>query len=166
MTFLDFGERDFDKSQTIEPTVLDRAFWKRAYAVALDDLAALVAPNRVVICEGQLRTGSLVKNHSHDARCYERIFEGEFPETRFVSVGNAQEVSGDRRGLAEALRLLARNFLGRKRNFTGESFWARGYFVSTVGLDEEVVREYIRHQEKEGQRLEQLNLVWSAKKAQ
>ena len=56
--------------------------------------------------------------------------------------------------------------LGRKRNYTGESFWARGYFVSTVGLDEEVVREYIRHQEKEGQRLEQLNLVWSAKKAQ
>ena len=61
---------------------------------------------------------------------------------------------------------IARNFLGRKRNFTGESFWARGYFVSTVGLDEEVVREYIRDQEKEGQRLEQLNLVWSAKKAQ
>ncbi len=61
---------------------------------------------------------------------------------------------------------IARNFLGRKRNFTGESFWARGYFVSTVGLDEEVVREYIRHQEKEEQRLEQLNLVWSAKKAQ
>ena len=56
--------------------------------------------------------------------------------------------------------------MGRKRNFTGESFWARGYFVSTVGLDEEVVREYIRDQEKEGQRLEQLNLVWSAKKAQ
>ena len=49
---------------------------------------------------------------------------------------------------------IARNFLGRKRNFTGESFWARGYFVSTVGLDEEVVREYIRHQEKEDQRLE------------
>ncbi len=37
---------------------------------------------------------------------------------------------------------IARNFLGRKRNFTG--FWARGYFVSTVGLEEEVVREYIR----------------------
>ena len=46
---------------------------------------------------------------------------------------------------------IARNFLGRKRNFTGESFWARGYFVSTVGLDEEVVREYIRHQEKEAE---------------
>ena len=44
---------------------------------------------------------------------------------------------------------IARNFLGRTRNFTGESFWARGYFVSTVGLDEVVVREYIRNQEKE-----------------
>ena len=49
------------------------------------------------------------------------------------------------------------------RNFTGESFWARGYFVSTVGLDEVVVREYIRNQEKEDRRLEQLNLDWSSK---
>ena len=39
---------------------------------------------------------------------------------------------------------VARNFCGRRRNFTGESFWARGYFVSTVGLDEEMVRKYIR----------------------
>jgi putative transposase len=38
--------------------------------------------------------------------------------------------------------------LGRGRNFTGESFWAHGYFVSTVGLDEEMVRAYIRDQEK------------------
>ena len=53
---------------------------------------------------------------------------------------------------------IARNFLGRKRNFTGESFWARGYFVSTVGLDEEVVRQYIRRQEQEEERLEQLNM--------
>ena len=57
---------------------------------------------------------------------------------------------------------IARNFLGRKRNFTGESFWARGYFVSTVGLDEAMVREYIRKQEKEDQRLEQLNMAWSS----
>ena len=44
---------------------------------------------------------------------------------------------------------VARNFRGRRRNFTGESFWARGYFVSTVGLDEEMVRKYIRDQEME-----------------
>ena len=38
------------------------------------------------------------------------------------------------------------------------SFWARGYFVSTVGADEEVIRAYIRDQEKEDQRIEPLNL--------
>ena len=56
---------------------------------------------------------------------------------------------------------IARNFMGRKRNFTGENFWARGYFVSTVGLDEDVVRKYIRNQEKEDERLEQLNMEWT-----
>ena len=48
--------------------------------------------------------------------------------------------------------------MGRRRNFSGESFWARGYYVSTVGLDEEVVRAYILRQEKEEERLEQLRL--------
>jgi len=46
----------------------------------------------------------------------------------------------------------------RKRNFVGQHFWARGYFVSTVGRDERVIREYIRNQEEEDQRLDQLNL--------
>lgn|SRR6516162_2822564 len=53
---------------------------------------------------------------------------------------------------------LARVYGERKRNFVGQHFWARGYFVSTVGRDEAVIREYIRNQEKEDQRLEQLNL--------
>ena len=54
---------------------------------------------------------------------------------------------------------LARNFMGRRKNFVGQSFWARGYFVSTVGLDEALVREYIKNQEREDRRLEQLKLV-------
>ncbi len=53
---------------------------------------------------------------------------------------------------------IARNFSGRKSNFTGQHFWARGYFVSTVGRDEATIREYIRNQESEDKRLEQLNL--------
>ena len=48
---------------------------------------------------------------------------------------------------------------GRSRNFVGQHFWARGYYVSTVGLDESVVRQYIQNQEAEDQRLEQLNLL-------
>ena len=53
---------------------------------------------------------------------------------------------------------IARNYLGHRRNFTGQHFWARGYHVSTLGRDEQVVREYIKAQEKEDRRLEQLNL--------
>jgi putative transposase len=53
---------------------------------------------------------------------------------------------------------IARQFGGRQRNFTGENFWARGYFVSTVGLDEAMVRAYIRHQEQEDERYEQMRL--------
>ena len=53
---------------------------------------------------------------------------------------------------------LARVYGERRQNFVGQHFWARGYFVSTVGRDEAVVRAYIRNQEKEDQRLDQLNL--------
>ena len=53
---------------------------------------------------------------------------------------------------------LARTYGEHRRNFVGQSFWARGYFVSTVGRDEEMIRNYIRNQEQEDQRLEQMNL--------
>jgi len=56
---------------------------------------------------------------------------------------------------------IARRFMGKTKNFTGENFWARGYFVSTVGLDEEVVRAYIRSQEKEDEHYDQLTAqIW------
>jgi putative transposase len=55
---------------------------------------------------------------------------------------------------------LARVYGERKQNFVGQHFWARGYFVSTVGRDEQVIREYIRNQEQEDVRLDQLRL-WS-----
>ena len=106
VVFLDFGGRDFDELQIVEPTVPDVAFWQGAYDVALDDLAALVAPERVVICEGEPRNRNAGRSYSHDARCYERIFQTEFPETRFVPGGNASEVAEDRRGIAYALGIL------------------------------------------------------------
>ena len=53
---------------------------------------------------------------------------------------------------------VARTFGGRKKNFTGQHFWARGYYVSTTGKDDEEVRRYIQEQEKEDRRLDQLNL--------
>ena len=53
---------------------------------------------------------------------------------------------------------LARVYGERQRNFSGQHFWARGYFVSTVGRDEATIRTYIQHQEREDQRLDQLKL--------
>ena len=53
---------------------------------------------------------------------------------------------------------LARVYGERKRNFVGQHFWARGLFVSTVGREEAVIREYIRKQEQEDKRLDQMNL--------
>ena len=53
---------------------------------------------------------------------------------------------------------IARRFGGRERNFTGEVFWARGYFVSTVGLDEAMVRAYIRKQEQADEHYDQMKL--------
>ena len=53
---------------------------------------------------------------------------------------------------------LARVYGERKRNFVGQHFWARGFYVSTVGRDESVIREYIRKQEQEDKRLDQMNL--------
>ena len=53
---------------------------------------------------------------------------------------------------------LARTYGERKRNFVGQHFWARGYFVSSVGRDEAAIREYIKNQEQEDKRLDQLNL--------
>ena len=53
---------------------------------------------------------------------------------------------------------IARRYMDRKKNFVGLSFWARGYYVSTVGKDEAQVRNYIREQEKEDRRLDQLKM--------
>src|SRR3974377_1081695 len=53
---------------------------------------------------------------------------------------------------------LARVYGERKRNFVGQHFWARGYYVSTMGGDEQAIREYIKTQEKEDRRREKLNL--------
>ena len=54
---------------------------------------------------------------------------------------------------------IARLYAGRKQNYVGQHFWARGYFASTVGRDEQVIRNYIRHQEDEDRRVDQMKLM-------
>jgi putative transposase len=61
------------------------------------------------------------------------------------------------KGLSKSAIWIARKS-GRKKNFTGQNFWARGYCVSTAGLNEETVMEYIQRQEEEDKRLDQLKI--------
>ena len=94
VVFLDFGyrgngsRRNFDGAEVIEPASPDHEFWSRHYDVALADLGKLVAPERVVLCEGR----SAGYKEAFDDACYNRIFCREFPQTRFVSVGSASDL--------------------------------------------------------------------------
>ena len=107
VAFLDFGDRNFDEVPVIEPTTPNRNFWRRAYKVALDNLATLVVPKRIVTCAGHpIRDTKPGRNHGHDAACYNAIFGDDYPNTHFVSIGSDQQIIGDKGGLAEALRLL------------------------------------------------------------
>ncbi|MCY4151174.1 MAG: ATP-binding protein [Aestuariivita sp.] len=106
IVFLDLGfdasgkERNYDEPQIVEPSEPDYLFWRRHYIVALDDLAELLAPETVVLCEGS----STVRQISLDEACYNRIFAREFPRTRFVSVGDASAVEKRMKDLIPLLR--------------------------------------------------------------
>lgn len=107
VVFLDFSGHNFDNQTTITPTKPSRSFWESVLHVALDDLATLVAPREVVICEGNPDGPVQGKNVEYDARIYSTIFAEEFPDVTFISAGSASQVSGDFMGLAAALPKVA-----------------------------------------------------------
>jgi hypothetical protein len=112
--FLDFGDPDFDQPTVMEPARPTRAFWQRQLAVALDDLAELVAPREVVICEGNPAGPVPGKNAAHDAMCYDKIFSDEFPDVVFLSAGNAADVANDRLAFVAALPKIAAGIAARR----------------------------------------------------
>ncbi len=105
VVFLDFGDRDFDQPQVIKPIAPSRQFWLRVLNVALDDLAELVAPSEVFICEGA-PLGTLGRNVAIDAACYNAVFAAEFPDAQFLSGGNVHDVESDRLALIESIKAL------------------------------------------------------------
>jgi hypothetical protein len=107
VAFLDFGDRNFDEAVIIEPSRPTRAFWQRQLAVAIDDLAELVAPREIVICEGNPAGPIPGKNAEHDATCYEAIFSDEYPDVKFLSAGNAADVAKDKLSFVSALPKIA-----------------------------------------------------------
>ena len=103
VAFVDF-EVDFDHPQRLVPAVVDRAFWRRTLSTAFGDMAELVAPARVLLCEGEPGGGARA---DFDAQCLRVIFADEHPDTEFLGVGNDQQVQSDARGIGRAVEALA-----------------------------------------------------------
>ena len=118
---------------------------------------------RQKVLYGRLRQhlGELLKDLAKQQGC--QILEGHLrPDHIHILISIPPKVSvskviGFIKG--KSAIAIARTHVGRRKNFAGQSFWARGYYVSTVGADEESVRAYIQNQSEEDKRLDQLNLL-------
>lgn len=108
VAFLDFGNRNFDQTVVITAVKPNREFWARILDVALDDLAALVAPSEIIICEGNPAGDTPGKNSEHDAQVYSEIFSEAKPDVLFISAGNSLQVQNDFIGLATLLPKVAK----------------------------------------------------------
>ena len=125
------------------PIVYIPKYRKKALYGALRQQLGEVLKQLAMQRESRIEEGHLMRDHVH--------MLVSIPPKYSVS-----QVVGYRKG--KSAIHIARTFMGKPRNFTGESFWARGYFVSTVGRDEKEIREYIQKQEQEDQRIDQLTL--------
>jgi len=103
VAFIDF-DADFDQAQMLAPITVDRPFWRRTLSVAFGDMAELVAPARVLLCEGE--PGGGVRT-DFDAHCLRMIFAEQHPDTEFLGVGSDQQVQTDAHGIGRAVEALA-----------------------------------------------------------
>ncbi len=103
VVFLDFGDKDFDSQVILKPERINKQFWKKTFAVALDDLAELVAPSQIVFCEGAPISKPTGKNMEFDAKIYRIIFGETYPDVAFISLGGNNQVETDSIKLTMAL---------------------------------------------------------------
>ena len=89
VAFLDFDNRDFDLTETMRPTRINKAIWNRFFDLAFADFSELIAPRRIVFCEG---TSKGRKYKDFDAQIYGQIFQSKYHETKFISIGSSTEL--------------------------------------------------------------------------
>ncbi len=99
--FLDTADVRFDEPTVLRPTTPDRGFWRRVLSVALDDLAGLMAPRQVILCEGSNPATGF------DADIYRTVFAAEYPDVEFLSVGNSEAVKNDHQSVGDAIGVIA-----------------------------------------------------------
>jgi predicted ATPase len=152
VAFLDFAEHDFDEPQELLPVTLSRAFWKRTIAASLGDVADLVAPTTLILCEGQPSKGDRAQ---FDAKCLRAIFGEHIPDADFIAVGNDRQVIADELALGQAVQALTPatkviRLVDRDDRSDSEVERLRKEEVTVLGrrtiesylLDEEVLRAY------------------------
>ena len=105
--FVDLQGVDFDSPAIVRPVRPSRDFWARTLDVALGDLAHLMAPERIVLCEGRPPKHSNDKRAEFDASCYRQIFAEEFPDTDFLSVGSSNDVRDGTLEAGKAIQTIA-----------------------------------------------------------
>lgn len=89
VVFFDFANRDFDLTETMKPAQINRAIWDRFFDLAFADFSQLIAPSRIVFCEG---TSQGRKYKDFDAQIYGQIFEQKYHDTKFISIGSSTEL--------------------------------------------------------------------------
>ena len=90
--FLNFSDIDFDAPVVLRPSTINATIWNKFLELTFGDFAKLIAPRRVVFCEGTIH-GRSYKNF--DAQVYSRIFSSKYPDTSFVSIGSCSELEND-----------------------------------------------------------------------
>ncbi len=90
--FLNFSDIDFDAPVVLRPSTINATIWNKFLELTFGDFAKLIAPHRVVFCEGTIH-GRSYKNF--DAQVYSRIFSSKYPDTSFVSIGSCSELEND-----------------------------------------------------------------------
>lgn len=163
VVFLDFNQ-DFDKPKILQPITPDRAFWKRTYDIALDDLAGLVAPDRIILCEGK----SADAEKGFDAECYNTIFGNNYPNTLFISVGNNKDVENSKKNLIPVIEAITKGvkiarLIDRDDNTPQEIERHKAEGIITLErrniesylLDDEVLKAFCK-KEKQENKIEEL----------
>ena len=157
VVFLDFSRDDFDQPVVIRPRVPNRSFWQTTYRVAVDELADLIAPQNVVICEGSKTQA----DKGFDAECYNLIFADTHSDTLFVSYGSSSEVENSQ-SLMSVLGAIAKGItvwrvIDRDDMDPGERTAAIEGGIRVLGrrelenylYDPEVLRTFLRRNERE-----------------
>lgn len=107
---LDFSEKNyFHGAHTIKPIEQTRTQWQRIFSTALDDLVGLIAPERIVYCEGRTDPTSTGDEQGLDAIAYNEAFGKKYPNTLFISSGGTHQV---RANGSLALKILNKAFAG------------------------------------------------------